>query len=371
MLRHQLLEFSQEAEEAFVAAKSAIAESTKGLPDAVRVLAVTEGATIDSHIAIRGKAANRGKVVPRRLPVAMCGEDQAPVGGSGRWELAERLLNDSNPFTARVEVNRLWHHLFGRGLVPTVCDFGEMGQPPSHPELLDWLAEDFRRHGWSRKRMIRQMVLSNTYQMSSVAADAEKSAEVDPTNKWLHRMSVRRLTAEAIRDQLLHVSKRLRPEVGGASVNVYLTPFMDGRGKPAGGPRDSDGRRSLYVAIRRNFLPTDLLAFDFPRPLTSIGTRTRSNVPAQSLFMMNNPLVREQAELTAKRLLQEDHEAADRLTALFEAAIGMPPSESQRQECEAFLAQSAKENNVDENALKPWSDLCHVVFNMKDFIFLR
>jgi len=216
--------------------------------------------------------------------------------------------------------------------------------------------------------MIRQMVTSQTYRRSSRPHDPQRANELDPENVWLHRMSVRRLPAESIRDQLLHVSSKLKSEVGGGSTPVYLTPFMQGRGRPKkNGSRDSDGRRSLYIAIRRNFLTSDLLAFDFPKPLTSIGRRTRSNVPAQSLFMMNNPLVREEAEGLARRLVEEHSETSERLIALFETAIGTPPSETQMKECEAFLADDSKSG--DE--VKRWSDLCHVVFNMKDFIFLR
>lgn len=157
-----------------------------------------------------------------------------------------QTLADDNPFTVRVAVNRVWHHLFGRGIVPTVDNFGVLGQAPTHPELLDWLADRFRtEQKWSLKQLIKSIVLSCTYQMSSQADAA--SVQADPQNLLWHHMPVRRLQAESIRDAILAVSGRLDRTVQGAPVEVHLTQFMDGRGRPGSGPLDGAGRRSLYI----------------------------------------------------------------------------------------------------------------------------
>ena len=189
-------------------------------------------------------------------------------------------------------VNRIWKHHFGEGLVKTADDFGAMGQKPSHPELLDWLAGELVSRGWSLKAMHRLIVTSTAYRMSSsLQADAER---LDPSNVYLHRMNVRRLEAEAIRDAMLAVSGRLDPGMFGPSVAPYLSPFMDGRGRPEhSGPLDGNGRRSIYLGVRRNFLNPMFLAFDAPVPFSTMGRRNVSNVPAQALTLWNDPLVQQ------------------------------------------------------------------------------
>ena len=187
-------------------------------------------------------------------------------------------------------VNRLWKHHFGDGIVKTTDDFGAMGQKPSHPELLDWLAAEFVGRGWSIKAMHRLMVTSSTYRMVSIPqGDAER---VDPTNAYLHRMNVRRLEAEAIRDSLLAVSGRLEPSMYGPSVPVHLTASWKAGADLAVRARSmATAGRSLYLNVRRNFLDPMFLAFDMPVPFSTMGRRNVSNVPAQALTLMNDPLV--------------------------------------------------------------------------------
>ena len=278
----------------------------------------------------------------------------------------------ANPYVSRVIVNRLWHHLFGRGIVPTVDDFGVMGLPPTHPELLDWLADDFVKQGWSLKKAIRQMVTSRTYQMDSHVDMASRAMQIDPKNELLYRFPIRRLQAEAIRDAVLTVSGRLDRTVGGPSVPVHLTPFMEGRGRPGGsGPLDGNGRRSLYMEIRRNFLPPMLLAFDFPSPFSCMGRRTVSNVPAQALIMMNDPFVVQQAEVWAKRVQGESGDVKTKLNRMFEAAFSRPATADELAKFESFIAEQAKAYNANENDLRVWKDVAHVLFNMKEFVFLN
>jgi hypothetical protein len=282
-----------------------------------------------------------------------------PGAGSGRLELARHVVDPrANPLTPRVLVNRLWKHHFGEGIVKSTDDFGAMGRPPSHPELLDWLATEFVGRGWSMKEMHRLIVTSSTYRMSSVpAGEAER---VDPENALLHRMNVRRLEAEAVRDALLSLSGGLDYAMYGPAVPVHLTAFMDGRGRPGySGPLDGDGRRSVYLAVRRNFLNPMFLAFDTPTPFTSMGRRNTSNVPAQALILLNDPMVIQQARRWATHVqATPDLDDRGRLALLFRSAFGRPPSEEEARACLEFARRSG------------WADLCHVLINMKEFIFI-
>jgi hypothetical protein len=279
----------------------------------------------------------------------------------------------SNPLIARVIANRLWKHHFGEGIVKSTDDFGAMGRKPSHPELLDWLASELIRRGWSLKAVHRVIVTSSTYRMCSVATgDADR---LDPDNVYLHRMNVRRLEAEAIRDGLLAVSGRLVGTMYGASVPVYLDGFMEGRGRPGrSGPLDGDGRRSIYLNVRRNFLNPMFLAFDTPVPFSTMGRRNVSNVPAQALSLMNGPLVRAQARLWAERTLRDSGRSDDdRLRDLFLTAFGRAPTSEEARACLRFVGSPMAEGrqSADRPDLEAWSGLCHILFNMKEFLFIE
>lgn len=341
------------------------------LPEVHRVMAITDGSSEDDHVHIRGNYKTPGDLVPRRFFEALNGPKQpVPTAGSGRLELAQRLTAASDPLLPRVMVNRLWMHHFGDGIVKTPDDFGVMGERPTHPELLDWLAREFVHQGWSLKQMHRMMVTSAAYRMSS-RPDA-KSDEADPQNRLLHKANIRRLEAECIRDAALAVSGRLDPKLGGPSVMPYLTEFMAGRGKPAkSGPLDGDGRRSLYIGVRRNFLTPLFLAFDYPVPFTSIGRRSVSNVPAQALALMNNPLFQQQAEVWAKKILAIPNLTPEqRIGTLYVEAYGRPMTSSEAADSLAFLTEQDKAYGKPDDP-RSWTDLCHVLFNVKEFIFLE
>jgi hypothetical protein len=312
-------------------------------------------------------------VAPRRLPEAFGFPAITPVDTSGRAELAGQMIDPANPLVARVMVNRVWHHLFGRGLVATVDNFGVLGERPSHPELLDHLTWQFvHEDGWSLKRLMRRLVLTRTFAQSSRGAD-ERAAVVDPANLWWHRMPVRRLEGEAIRDALLVVAGRLNPVVGGASVPVHLTEFIVGRGRPeTSGPLDGGGRRSLYLAARRNFLPTMMLAFDLPTPFSTVGRRNVTNVPAQSLVMMNDPLVAELAGAWAARLFRELPGAGvdERVVWLFETGLGRPPEAEEAQAVAESLA-ALQELHAGAAEDRIWGELCHALVTANDFIYLQ
>jgi hypothetical protein len=330
--------------------------------------AMIDGSGADEYLLIRGQPKNPGAVVPRRFLSALADEKTPIYNGSGRAQLAEYITAKNNPLTSRVMVNRVWHHLFGRGLVQSVDNFGALGQPPSHPELLDYLALRFQNElGWSVKKLIREIVLTNAYQMASDRAD-DKTENADPENILLHRANVRRLQGEAIRDAILAVSGRLNGKIGGPPVGVHLTPFMDGRGRPASGPLDGDGRRSLYIAVRRNFLQPMLLAFDAPIPFNSVGKRNVSNVPAQALILMNDPFVVAQAKLWAKNSMAQT-DAATRVQQMYLTAFGRPPSATESRAALEFIAAQTRLH--DGNAETAWGDFAHVLFNVKEFIYLR
>ncbi|MFP6668145.1 MAG: PSD1 and planctomycete cytochrome C domain-containing protein, partial [Pirellulales bacterium] len=340
-------------------------------------ISIWDGSAENEHILIRGNSKTPGPIIKRRFLEALGGrETPAAKHGSGRLQLAKQFVDsDSNPFTSRVIVNRLWHHLYGRGIVPSVDNFGVLGQLPSHPELLDHLAIRFVEDGWSIKKMIRNLMLSSTYQMSSKPQNLQ-AEQADPENILLHRARVRRLQAEVIRDTILAVSGRLDHTLEGPSVPVYLTRFMTGRGRPGSGPLDGGGRRSIYTSIRRNFLPPMMLAFDMPIPFNPVGRRNVSNVPAQPLILMNDPFVAEQAKIWAKRVMSDDSDnAAKRITTMYETAFGRPATTLEIREGTAFLQEQSAAYGAGGEAWKKderaWADFGHVLWNVKEFIFIN
>lgn len=325
--------------------------------------ALQDGHGIDSPVFIRGNPKTPGDLVPRRYLEALAGSKPMPIAkGSGRIELATAMTDPAvTPLISRVYVNRVWHHLFGRGIVGSVDNFGVLGEAPTHPELLDYLADQFVRDRWSTKKLIRALVLTRVYQMSSTP-DA-KADEADAGNLLLHRARIRRLEGEAIRDAILKVSGRLNPTMYGPSVPVYLTPFQDGRGKPASGPLDGDGRRSIYLGVRRNFLSSFLLAFDTPAPFSTVGRRTVSNVPAQALILMNDPFVHQQADVWGKRVMAEKGSVEDRVRGMYLDAFSRPPSEREMHACVEHLGMTPDQRR--------WADLAHVLINTKEFYFVN
>ncbi|MBC8356494.1 MAG: PSD1 domain-containing protein [Planctomycetes bacterium] len=339
-----------------------------------RVLSLTEGTGEDQRIYVRGNHRALGKVAPRQFLEALVREPSKLNEGSGRLQLARQITDPSNPMTARVMVNRVWHHLTGRGIVASTDNFGVLGYEPTHPELLDHLASGFIREGWSIKRLLKQITRSSTYQMASTPNEHGDSA--DPQNLLLHRSRIRRLQGEAIRDSILTVSGRLDRTAFGPSVPIHITSFMQGRGRPKNsGPLDGNGRRSLYIEVRRNFLSPMMLAFDSPIPFNAVGRRNASNVPSQALFMMNDPFVVEQAKLWAQRVVSKDVTTQARINAVYLAAFSRPPTDQEVAEGIAFLKQQAASLGLTgERAIydeRVWADYCHVLMNVKEFVFLN
>ncbi|MGE3818684.1 MAG: DUF1553 domain-containing protein, partial [Isosphaeraceae bacterium] len=238
---------------------------------------------------------------------------------------------------------------------------------PTHPELLDHLATTFVREGWSIKRLIREIALSQTYRMASTSS--ERGDAIDPANRLWHRRELRRLEAEPLRDAILAVSGGLVERIGGPSVPVHLTPFLQGRGRPdATGPIDGDGRRSLYLMIRRNFLSPQMLAFDAPIPFTTMGRRNVSNVPSQALILMNDPFVVGEARRWASRVGRAERSTEETVRRLYLQALGREPDSRELAGAIGFVQGTSAGEPSDPEA---WADLAHVLFNAKEFLFIE
>lgn len=334
-------------------------------------MAMMDGTGEDDHVLIRGNSSKPGQVEPRHFLTAVTGNRPMQIElGSGRLALAEVINAPTNPLTSRVIVNRIWHTLMGRGIVPTTDDFGVLGQRPTHPLLLDHLATRFLADGRSIKNMIRNIVLSRTYQMGSHSDPASVAA--DPKNLLWHHRSPKRLEGEAVRDAMLAISGRLDPTQFGEPVPIHLTSFMDGRGRPGkSGPLDGGGRRSIYVAVRRNFLSPFMLTFDTPSPFSTMGRRNVSNVPAQALILMNDPLVAELAGSWAEQVTQQDESVPARIAGMYQAAFSRPPTEAEKTMAAAFVTSQSRERNVQMNDKELWADFAHVLMNTKEFIYLK
>ena len=339
--------------------------------DSAIALAMFDGSGVEEFQLKRGSPKQPLAPVPRRLLEAIAGPEPLQVPGrSGRLELANQMTDPANPLLSRVIVNRVWHHLFGRGIVPSVDNLGVLGQAPTHPELLDTLSVEFMtQQRWSIKSLIRSLVLSSAYQMSSHPSDP-KPETLDPENLSFHRMNIKRLEAESIRDSILSVSGRLDPEIGGAFVPVHVTEFMEGRGRPKSGPLDGGGRRSIYISINRNFLPPMLLAFDMPIPFSTFGRRNVSNVPAQALVLMNDPFVVAEANRWSQRVLSiESFE--ERLKQMYLTAFARPPLREETIAAREFIeSESRLLAEGSGNEARIWADLAHALLNSKEFLYV-
>ncbi len=325
------------------------------IPVARRAPGVLETLAYNAEIMPRGDHTKHGDVVPRRfLEVFASQPYQTKL--SGRLELANEIADAHNPLTARVLVNRIWQHLFGRGLVPTVDNFGRMGEKPTHPELLDYLAARFVEEGWSLKQLIRELVSTRAYQMGSEASP--RALETDAANEWLSHFRVQRLEAEAIRDSLLAVSGKLDRAMFGAGAGDANAP-----------------RRSIYLTVRRTSLNPFLDIFDAPKPFTTLGRRDATNVPAQSLALLNDPFVIDLAQYWSASLVARPPDVDDRLRLMFNTTLARPPSPEELLRSKKYLTELAQDQKITPeqilaNALV-WQDFAQSLFNLKELIYVR
>jgi hypothetical protein len=305
------------------------------------------------RILVRGDPRNVGDEVPRQFLRLVAGEERRPFEqGSGRLELAQSIIDPENPLTARVWVNRVWEYLVGRGLVDTPSDFGLRSDPPSHPELLDYLASRFVEEGWSTKRLIAQIVESSAYQQSSQHRD--DAVRVDPENRLVWRMNRRRLDFEGLRDSLLAVSDSLDSRVFGVSVDINTTPF----------PR----RRTVYSYIDRQNLPGVFRTFDFASPDAHTPRRYHTTVPQQALYLMNHPFTIEKAQqLLARPEVLEANDPGDRIVRIYELLYARHPSEEEISLGREFVEQAPVS---EDEKLEPWVRYAQALLMSNEFTFV-
>ncbi len=344
-----------------------------GGPSRPEVMSVAEDEKPeDARIHIRGSIRNLGPVVPRGF-IQAASRGQVPEianGQSGRLQLAQWITSRDNPLTARVLVNRVWHWLFGAGLVRTTDNFGSTGETPSHPELLDELAVRFMEDGWNLKRLVREMVLSHTYRQDSQGGGKH---EKDPDNRLLSRMNRKRLDAECIRDAMLAAAGTLDVSFGGP--NVGGATKVDSNDQKVQNLEYAftfdDTRRSVYTAAFRNVRHPLFEVFDFADINQPISQRTTSTVATQALYLMNHPKVIEQARAAADRVLKEAGSPPDRIQSAYQHSLGRRPSAK-----EAGLAADYLESTISGNAdgaevRDAWARFIQTLWATPEFRFVR
>lgn len=346
-------------------------------PDLPRAMGVRDsGSAADLPIHVRGSHWTLGEKVPRRFLRVISGENQPPIGSqsSGRLELAQWLTTKDHPLTGRVMVNRIWRWHFGRGIVPSVDNFGRLGEKPLNQPLLDWLALRFVEDGWSIKAMHRLILLSNTYQMSSEFN--QQAAEVDPENTLLWRANRQRLEAEEIRDAIMAVSGRLELTMGGSLMNYKDRQYVANTSRR--GDIDYDRTiRAVYIPVIRSSMYEVFRAFDLPDPSTPNGDRDSTVVAPQALFMMNGSVVLRHSRKMAESLLaQTNLDDAGRIRDAYERALARPPSASEIDRALTFVAQveralRGRQSNDTERRVLAWQSFCKALMGSNEFIYLN
>ena len=340
-------------------------------PRTVNTMDEREVSRVSYPLNVRGDVDQPGEMIAPDFLQMFAGRNAvAQSRGSGRLELAESLVQPEHPLTARVYVNRVWQWVFGTGLVATPDDFGRLGELPSHPELLDFLAREFVRDGGSTKRLVRRLVLSQTFRQSGGVTAAAR--ERDPANRLLHHYATRKMEAEVIRDALLAVSGRLDPQLYGRPIDPPRAA-QDPAKRLYSGPLDGNGRRSLYLKMSIMEPPKFLVGFNLPDLKLPTGHRDVTGAPAQALLLLNDPLVSAMAGHWAKQLLQQSHATVEaRVTAMFVQAYGRAPTDAELQRWTAALPDLAPPAPGDllRNAAA-WAQLAHALFNTKEFLYYR
>jgi mono/diheme cytochrome c family protein len=353
-----------------------LAALEKNAPPVTEVMGVEEGTPKDLPIHIRGSHLTLGAEVPRRFPRVVAGDAQVPIPAdhSGRLELARWLASPDHPLTARVLVNRIWQWHFGEGLVRTPDNFGDLGQRPTHPVLLDWLARRFVESGWSIKAMHRLIILSSTYQRGT--GYDELAARTDPENRLYWRFNRRRLEAEAVRDALLAVSGVLQPGSPGTLLATKNHAYVSNSGDRGPIAFDEVNHRSVYLPIIRSGLYDVFQAFDFADPSTSNGQRIPTTVAPQALFMLNDKLVLRCSEAMAKRLVaREGLDDRGRIAEAYRLAFCRRPTEAETGRALRYLDRFGAylaSQPIDPSArpLRSWQTLCQALLASSEFLYL-
>ena len=317
----------------------------------------------DIHLMIRGVVGQHGPLTPRGVMQVAAWEPfpSIPEGSSGRLEYADWIADERHPLTARVMVNRIWHWMMGRGIVRTVDNFGSTGEPPSDPALLDYLAGEFIRDGWSVKKLIRRIALSRVYQLSSAPGE---QAAIDGANRGMWRMNRKRLRAEDIRDSILAVS--------GSLDHRYAGPAIKSGTKIEYGYEFDSRRRSVYLPVFRNTLPEVFEVFDFADPNIQLGARSTSTIAAQALWLMNHPDMLRATRKAASRLLATSHESdLERIEYAFLQVLGRPPTAVERRISFNLLLGEATTEAPQVSPTENWAMLYQALFQSIDFRYLN
>jgi mono/diheme cytochrome c family protein len=317
-----------------------------------RAMVLNDNTTLGEQVVfLRGNPGNPGPKVPRQLPTIADANRKPFTEGSGRLEMAKAIASKENPLTARVLVNRIWMWHFGQGLVRTPSDFGVRSEPPTHPELLDWLTSRFIQDGWSIKKLHKRILTSETYARSSDTLP--EVVQADPENKWLARLNRKRHDFETMRDSLLEAAGLLDRTMSGRSLELFKAPFSH--------------RRSVYASIDRQNLPGTLRAFDFASPEQHTPQRFVTTVPQQSLFLMNSPFL---MDLTRALVKQADvATATDKATAIYRRILNRNPTEDERNLAENFVT-TASQSEIKPGPLSAWEQLAQVLLLSNEFAFV-
>lgn len=335
--------------------QKALAELSKNAPPGYETAhALRDSGDADMHLAVRGNLRREGEQAPRRFLRILAGEQPGPFRiGSGRRELAAAIVDPANPLTARVFVNRVWMHHFGNGLVRTPSNFGTLGEPPTHPALLDWLATDFVEHGWSLKRLHRQIIFSETYQQSSQFD--ERGHQLDGDHRLLWRMPPRRMDVESWRDSLLSVTGELDTKLGGRSE----------------GDIAKSTRRTLYAKVSRNgdvFGSDEFLRrFDFPLMRATVAQRPNSIVPQQFLFLLNSQFMADRAKAFVRSLQATSNDDTQRIHHAYRILYGRQPDAVEL----AIGLQFVRNLSSSDSGLSAWEQYAQALLSSNEFMYVR
>lgn len=346
----------------------------KNPPELPSAMGVTEDKVTDVAVHVRGNPLKLGDIAPRHAPAVLRGPQvpQFTDAESGRRQLAEWLIDPQHPLTSRVFVNRVWRWHFGKGLARTTDNLGLLGEAPSHPELLDWLARQFIQDGWSIKSLHRILLNSSAYQQDSTHT-AETAAR-DPENRLFARADIRRLEAEAVRDSLLAVSGQLDGTVGGSLLKLKNRAYFFDHTSKDLTTYDSN-RRSLYLPIVRNNVFDLFQLLDFPDPTVSSSDRAATVVAPQALLMLNSDFVMQSAANLADRVLKNSNDDDRRLLLLYVTVYGREPSTEELQGDVAFLRDVTQvqndEHDTDKRRRHAWVALCHTALAANEFLYVK
>lgn len=356
-------------------------------PDIPSAMGVSESATVHAlPIHIRGSHRNLGESIARDFPAVMKQTSSSPIlpkKQSGRLELANWIASSDHPLTARVYVNRVWGWHFGNAIVRSTENFGTLGDRPTHPELLDWLARTFIESGWSTKELHRLIMNSNTYQMSTLPADKDRSLRIDAENTLLSRFPTLRLDAEQIRDSILFATGRLDRSFGGKSIPLRNRQFVFDHTSIDHTKYDSL-RRAIYLPVVRNNVYTLFEQFDFPDPTMPTGHRNTTTVAPQALFMLNSELVTESAKALATLACASSEDTLSRIQYAYREALGRSPTDNEIRNAQQFISSSSPPNSSPPTQLPEsqsrdtrslasirWNLFCQNLLCCNEFFFLR